>query len=123
MVGGIQADKLNSLLIKSDDDGLLARFLPVWPDRVPIKRPQTAPNEEFIKRALSRLQSLKMVTDDKDVTRPWRIDFTEAARDQLDKFRIGASEWEAQTEGLLTSFVGKTPGMVIRLSLILSYLD
>ena len=30
VLGGIQPDRLRSLLIKSDDDGLLARFLPVW---------------------------------------------------------------------------------------------
>ncbi|MGY6535542.1 MAG: DUF3987 domain-containing protein [Pararhodobacter sp.] len=32
VLGGIQPDRLKSLLFKSDDDGLLARFLPIWPE-------------------------------------------------------------------------------------------
>jgi len=32
VVGSIQPDRLRTLLLNSDDDGLLARFLPLWPD-------------------------------------------------------------------------------------------
>ena len=32
VTGSIQPDRLRSLLMKSDDDGLLARVLPIWPD-------------------------------------------------------------------------------------------
>lgn len=39
VVGGIQPDRLNSLLFQSDDDGLLARFIPIWPEPVPITKP------------------------------------------------------------------------------------
>ncbi|MGQ5702175.1 DUF3987 domain-containing protein, partial [Sandaracinobacteroides sp. A072] len=35
VLGGIQPDRLKSLLFKSDDDGLLARFLPIWPEPAP----------------------------------------------------------------------------------------
>ncbi len=55
VVGGIQPDKLKSLLMKTDDDGLLARFTPVWPEPVPVKRPQSAPDDAFIRNALDRL--------------------------------------------------------------------
>ena len=41
VVGGIQPDRLNTLLFKSDDDGLLARFLPIWPEPAPLKRPDS----------------------------------------------------------------------------------
>jgi hypothetical protein len=40
VLGGIQPDRLKRLLFKSDDDGLLARFLPIWPDPAPLHRPQ-----------------------------------------------------------------------------------
>jgi hypothetical protein len=39
VLGGIQPDKLKFLLFKSDDDGLLSRFIPIWPDAAPIERP------------------------------------------------------------------------------------
>ena len=35
VVGGIQPDRLRSLLLKTDDDGMPARFIPFWPDPVP----------------------------------------------------------------------------------------
>ncbi|NVO55008.1 DUF3987 domain-containing protein [Rhodobacteraceae bacterium B1Z28] len=123
VVGGIQPDKLNGLLMNSDDDGLLARFTPIWPDPVPIKRPQSTPDDAFIERAINRLLSLRMVTDEFDVTRPWLIPFTEEARDRLDTLRSYVRDLEAQADGLLLSYIGKLPGMTIRLALVLSYLD
>ena len=123
VVGGIQPDRLNGLLINSDDDGLLARFMPIWPDPVPIKRPQSMPDDGFIDRAIGRLLSLQMVTDEFDVTRPWLIPFTEEACDRLDTLRKYIREQESKAEGLLLSFLSKLPGMTIRLALVLSYLD
>ncbi len=123
VVGGIQPDRLNGLLINSDDDGLLARFMPIWPDPVPIKRPQSMPDDGFIDRAIGRLLSLQMVTDEFDVTRPWLIPFTEEACDRLDTLRKYIREQESKADGLLLSFLGKLPGMTIRLALVLSYLD
>jgi len=123
VVGGIQPDKLNGLLINSDDDGLLARFMPIWPEPVPIKRPQSMPDDAFIERAILRLLSLRMVTDEFDVTRPWIIPFTEEACDRLDTLRSYVRDRETKVDGLLLSYIGKLPGMTIRLALVLSYLD
>ncbi len=39
VLGGIQPDRLRPLLMKVDDDGRLARLMPVWPEPAPIKRP------------------------------------------------------------------------------------
>jgi len=123
VLGGIQPDKLKTLLFKSDDDGLLARFLPVWPEAAPIKRPEVGGDEAFLQSALERLLSLKMPVDEKAVERPWYVHFSEDARCLLDEFRQSARGWEAGAEGLLLSFAGKLPGLAIRLSLILAYLD
>lgn len=123
VVGGIQPDKLNGLLINTDDDGLLARFMPIWPDPVPIRRPRSIPDDTFIERALSRLLSLHMVTDEHDVTRPWLIPFTEEACECLDALRSYVRQLEAKADGLLLSYIGKLPGMTVRLALVLSYLD
>ena len=123
VTGSIQPDRLRSLLVKTDDDGLLARFLPVWPDPAPIKRPQAAPDDRFIQHALQRLHALDLVTDETGEQRPWFMPFNEDARDLLDAFRSSVRSWEADADGLLLSFIGKLPGLAVRLSLILAHLD
>jgi hypothetical protein len=59
-LGGIQPDRLASLLIKADDDGMLARLVPVWPEPAPVKRPEVAPDEAFAEEAFARLYGLAM---------------------------------------------------------------
>ena len=123
VVGGIQPDRLRTLLLKSDDDGLLARFLPVWPDPAPIQRPRALPDESFIETALQRLHALNMATNERDDFRPWFVSFSEEARDTLHLFQHTVRAWEGNCEGLLLSFIGKLRGLSVRLSLILTYLD
>lgn len=123
VVGGIQPDRLKTLLFKTDDDGLLARFLPIWPDPAPIRRPRAFADEELIERALDRLLSLDLVADEHGETRPWFVHFTDEAQDLMLDFRKAVREWEGEAEGLLLSFIGKLPGLAARLSLILACLD
>lgn len=123
VVGGIQPDRLKSLLLKSDDDGLLARFVPIWPNPAPIKRPREFGENGFFERALFKLLSLEMIPDETEAPRPWLIPFTEEAKDLLDEFRKLVRSWENGSEGLLLSFIGKLPGLAVRLSLVLAYLD
>ena len=123
VLGGIQPDRLKTLLFKSDDDGLLARFLPIWPDPAPLRRPQAWADEQLMDRAIERLLSFEMVTDEQGETRPWFIPFTEDARAMMDEFRQTVRGWEAEAEGLMLSFFGKLPGLAARLSLVLGCLD
>lgn len=123
VVGGIQPDRLKSLLFKADDDGLLARFLPIWPNPAPLRRPQAWADEALIDRALERLLALEMKMDEVGATRPWFIPFAEDARNLMDEFRIKVRKREGEAEGLMLSFIGKLPGLVARLSLLLGYLD
>lgn len=123
VTGSIQPDRLRSLLLKSDDDGLLPRFLPIWPDPAPIRRPRALPDEAFLETALARLHGLQMATDTQDTLRPWLVPFEEEARAQLDRFRLQVRAWEAGQDGVLCSFIGKLPGLAVRLSLVLAYLD
>lgn len=123
VMGGIQPDRMRSLLMKSDDDGLLARFLPIWPHPAPVKRPSLLHDESFMENVIGRLLTLDMPTDDDGHKRPWFVPFTDDARDLMDGFRVAVREWEDASEGLLKSFVGKLPGMVVRLSLVLAYLE
>jgi hypothetical protein len=123
VLGGIQPDRLKSLLFKSDDDGLLARFLPIWPEPASLQRPQVWADESLMETALEKLLTLDLVTDEAGEARPWFIPFTEDARSLMDDFRNAARGWEAGAEGLLLSFVGKLPGMAARLALVLGFLD
>lgn len=123
VLGGIQPDRLKSLLFKSDDDGLLARFLPIWPEPAPLRRPHAWADEALMEATLGRLLSLDLVTDEDGEARPWLIQFTEDARNLMDDFRVAVRGWEAGAEGLLLSFLGKLPGLTARLALVLAYLD
>ncbi|MDO9525188.1 MAG: DUF3987 domain-containing protein [Gemmobacter sp.] len=123
VLGGIQPDRLKSLLFKSDDDGLLARFLPIWPEPAPLRRPQAWANETLMEGALSRLLTLDLVTDEKGETRPWFIPFTDDARGLMDDFRVAVRGREGAAEGLMQSFLGKLPGLTARLALVLAHLD
>lgn len=123
VLGGIQPDRLKSLLFKSDDDGLLARFLPIWPEPAPLRRPQAWADETLMESAIERLLSLDLVEDEAGEVRPWFIPFSEDARGLMDDFRRAVRDWEAGAEGLMLSFVGKLPGMAARLALVLGYLD
>src|SRR5690554_5132153 len=123
VLGGIQPDRLKSLLFKSDDDGLLARFLPIWPNPAPLRRPLAWADETLMEAVLTRLLSLDLVTDEEGHVRPWFISFTDDARDLMDDFRQAVRGWEAEAEGLMLSFLGKLPGLTARLALVLGFLD
>lgn len=123
VVGGIQPDRLKSLLFKADDDGLLARFLPIWPNPAPVKRPMVWGDETLIEGALGRLLTLELMTDEAGETRPWFMHFSEDARDLMDDLRLAVRGWEGESDGLMLSFLGKLPGLTARLSLVLAYLD
>lgn len=120
VVGGIQPDKLRALLTGTDDDGLLARLIPIWPNAAPLKRPDTHFDEAFIENAMHALLSLKMPIDEEGTARPWFVPFSEDAKGLLDQFREDVRQWEGETEGLLLSFIGKLPGLTVRLSLVLA---
>lgn len=123
VVGGIQPDRLRTLLLNSDDDGLLARFLPFWPNPAPVKRPSLMHDEIFWENVISRLLTLDMRVDDGGHGNPVRVPLSDDAKNLLDGLRHKTREWENESEGLLKSFIGKIPGVTVRLSLVLSYLE
>lgn len=119
-VGGIQPDRLGELLTKASDDGLLARFLPIWPRRVPVKQPERFASDAVADTAMSRLASLQMHLGQDEVLRPWFAPFDDDAKTVMNEWRQSCAEWEVGAEGLLLSFIGKLPGLAARLSLVLA---
>jgi hypothetical protein len=123
VVGGIQPDRLRALLLQTDDDGLLGRLLPVWPDLAPLERPTVTIDGAFAETAFERLLTLQMSKDASGHRRSFLIHFSEDAQERLQDFRKRVRLREHDTEGLLLSFLGKLPGLVVRLSLVLAFLD
>ena len=70
VLGGTQPDKLDTMLVKADDDGLAARFLTVFLSPVPLLRPTEALDEEFAINAFKRLHGLQPAVDDHGALRP-----------------------------------------------------
>ena len=123
VLGGTQPDKLESLLVNSDDDGLLARFLTVYPNHVPLSRPDVQLDGETPLKAFKKLYSLEGHTDDNGTKRPLFVNLDEGAKVALQAFRVECREWEQDVTGLYRSHIGKLPGLVVRVSLILALLD
>ncbi|MEL7259262.1 MAG: DUF3987 domain-containing protein, partial [Pseudomonadota bacterium] len=123
IIGGTQPDKLDSLLVKTDDDGLLSRFLTVYPEAVPLKRPSAFVDSAALAAGLRRLRSLTPATTEQGNLRPYYIHFSETAADALHEFRKQCREWETDASGLFKSHIGKMPGLVVRISNVLAHLD
>jgi len=122
VVGNIQPDRLSTLFMRSDDDGLLSRIITIWPDPAPIIRPKQGYDDGEICVIFERLLSLEMTKDDGGLPKPKVLGFTEEAQQVVDEFRHKVRDWEANVDGLLLSVIGKLPGLSVRLSLVLTML-
>jgi len=123
VVGNIQPDRLNTLLMQSDDDGLISSIISIWPDPAPITRPTQGYDDSDLCVIFERLLSLEMTTDDEGLPKPKLLRFTEEAQQALVDFRYKVRNWEADEDGLRLSVVGKLSGLSIRLSLVFTMLD
>lgn len=123
VLGGTQPDKLDSMLLHSDDDGLTARFLTVFPNQVPLTRPNEKLDEQFAIDAFKRLRGLRPAADENGRPRPFLVFLNDDAQNTLHEFRKQCREWEGNATGLMKSHVGKLPGLAVRVALVLSLLD
>src|SRR5262249_38866590 len=104
-------------LLTRDDDGLVARFIWCWPDRVLPQRP-TRPAPDGASMMLAHLSKLAIPKDcDRGV-----IPFTERAAAAVEAYRAETASLEADATGLFLSWLGKLPGMAVRLAGILEHL-
>jgi len=120
VLGGIQPDRLRSLLTKGDDDGLPARIVYFWPEKVPRRRPMAIGDSEAALRSLRRLSGLRMRLDEEATLRPEALPFNLDAMDLFEEW--WKRQQDDEPEGLFGSWWGKCPGMVVRLSLNLQML-
>lgn len=118
ILGGIQPDRVASLLTSGDDDGLSARFLYCWPEK---RRPADLSTEATPNRLLDALRRLE--------TLPWQppapvvLPFTTAARAQMNQWRQEVTDMEEGASGQFLSWVGKLPGFAARLALVFAHME
>jgi len=121
VIGSIQPDRLQSCLMKGDDDGLSSRFLYIYPQPVKRRRPRQMANKDTIERTLRKLHGLKMDMgeDHNPIQRVIGL-----SPDATDYFEIWwRDQGEASPAGKSSGWHGKMPGIALRLSLILTYLE
>ncbi len=115
ILGGIQPDRLQTMLLNGDDDGLPARFLWLWPDPIPPKRPDRTPDTTWARDALRRLRRLTTGGAGPDV-----VMLDEDAATEFQSWRV--ETYDPDITGMLGSAFAKAPGLVLRLALVLEHL-
>jgi hypothetical protein len=120
ILGTIQPDRMSSLFMCGDDDGLPARFLYVWPQPVPRRRPTVTGDTKDALRALRRLLGLAMATDANGRPEPVVVPLSPDAAELFENWWM--AEQDKEPDGRLASWWGKCPGYVLRLALVLQFL-
>jgi len=124
IMGGIQPQRLNELLFQRTDDGLAARFLFTWPEPVARRRPTQGADLSRLDGALARLRALSVAEVDEGQFAPklLRLDTTAASRFEA-WWKANGKVCAAASAGLFAGWLGKGPGVVLRLACALTHLD
>jgi Protein of unknown function (DUF3987) len=121
IIGGIQPDRLASMLLAGDDDGLCARFAFVWPEAQRPTRPRRAPDNLSALGALRWLLTLAP-EEQEGIKAPRVLPFEPTAADHLHAWRLAVADMEGVAAGVFLSWLGKLPGLAVRLALTLELL-
>jgi hypothetical protein len=119
LFGGIQPDRLCEMM-ESPDDGLLARFLWAWPNKIPAKRSTGKTDLGRAAVALRLLYDLPLVAGDDGGLRPLFCPMSPEAADLFEEWWVRHQAGELV--GPLAGPLGKAPGHIARLSLVLQHL-
>ncbi len=118
ILGTIQPDRVSSMMMAGDDDGLSARFIYCWPEALPPRRPSCEADNEAALIRLKRLRALSWA----EAPKPKLLAFTGPAAAALHEWRIEVAKMEAEAGGLMLSWLGKLPGLAVRIALVLELL-
>jgi hypothetical protein len=123
ILGGIQPDKLSSLLLSGADDGLSARFLYSWPDQLPPRRPKSSADLTRMLAAFRQLKSLKMASNGTgENCVPRVLNLTDEAADWFDHWRTRHHESIQDAPPRIKGHFAKYFGLVLRIALVLEHL-
>jgi hypothetical protein len=121
--GGIQPAKLASALLNSPDDGLVARFLWAWPDKLgTVRRPREAADMGALERAYRRLESLGWGMDADGRQTAITLPLSDKAADVFEQWESDNAGVDEEASALFKSFVGKMNGAVLRLALVAEFI-
>jgi hypothetical protein len=123
LIGGMQPDRLDTMVLSGDDDGLAARPIYAWPDPVPPHRPSCTVDATKIVAVLRRLSALKFDTADDTTVEPRVVPLEADATEEFEAWWIG-KQYRAKIDasGMLAGAVGKLDGTALRLALVLEFL-
>ena len=122
VLGNMVPDKVPTVMGSDTDDGLAARFLFVWPEPAPIRRPTRTLDTRAALRALRRLRDLEMAQTDDEKPAPIVLPLTDEAVDIFQKWREANARDERAANGLYLGHLGKLPGILLRIALVLEFL-
>lgn len=120
--GGLQPYRL-VVVLAGPDDGLSCRFLYFFADAIEPIRPTRIPDDGPMRSAFARLMALEMTADQNGEPTPVVIRLEDKAANLFQEFRLLNATREREASGLLLSWLGKCPGFVLRLALVLEFLD
>ena len=122
VIGGIQPDRLSDDLLGGVDDGLVARFLWCWPDKVPFGRPTSLPDNSRLECAYRSLDGLSWGSGEHGERAPITLRLTDQAAALFENWGE-VQQADADDAGpLYKGTVGKMPGTALRLALVIEYL-
>jgi hypothetical protein len=120
---GIQPERLSELLFnRRADDGLVSRFLPVWPGPVPPIWDTPQVDEQRVETLLRRLRSLKPGSDPNGRSAPVVMPLASDAGPLFATWWTEAKGRAQGATGLRAGFLGKGLGVTARLALVIELL-
>ena len=117
VLGGIQPAKMADCLLASPDDGLVARFLWIWPDKLKFARPNRCPDIALLEAAYRRLETLTWGCDGNGQPVAVTLPLSKTAADLFEAWQSDNGDVDDDASGLMKSFVGKMDGALLRLAL------
>ncbi|MDP1026301.1 DUF3987 domain-containing protein [Sphingomonas sp. KR1UV-12] len=118
VLGGIQPEKLSDCLLKTADDGLVARFLWAWPDPIRYQRPRALADASVLERVYRRLLSLQPLRNEEGEPVPVVLMLNDAAALIFEEWIRDNDLAIKEASGLYKGFLGKLRGIVLRLALV-----
>ena len=114
MLGSVQPDRLNSLILSGDNDGFACRFLYAWPEPFGKRRPTRDPDAALAEWAFTRLAALSVDWQSGVVCLPLTTD----AVDVFEAWWVGTNHRDAEAaSGILAEAFGKLNGGLLRIAL------
>jgi hypothetical protein len=121
--GGIQPERMSSLMLIRPDDGLVARFCYFYPDPATRHRPTKVVNKDLLAAALRRLRGLPFDVDGDGRSIARIVRLTDEAAQTFEKWWQANGEEATDALGLHQGTLGKGPGVVLRIALLIELLE